>query len=290
MAPPGPPPIFDPNSPFSMARQTQPSPTETVVATPRSVSPAATLASSFPSLKLDKAADSSADVLPACQEIPRVGQSDDAPHRIDGFTYLTIGGDVFRSGEKLTSVYKEKTDAKLRPISSSMLENRDDLNVTPRKAGHDQRSQFRFADSSANGSIHFEPDNLRDYSGSLWRIHTGKLSFIPSTIDRQYRKTPAILKLVWLSRFRDAPPRDWTFLEEHHTCDTARNEALNEDRTLRGLFDFQGGIVPSYYGLYTWSKANREPSKSNPPQVLAMVMEDVGPYPLERPRFSTDEM
>ncbi|WVF65468.1 hypothetical protein IAT40_000196 [Kwoniella sp. CBS 6097] len=288
------PPSSDDDSPANIAQHTQVSPTGTVVATPRSDSPAITLASSFTSVKLDKGADFSADASHTRPTIPKVGQSDHAPYRVDGFTHLEIEGDLngqFTRRKSFDPLYKAAPDVKLRPISLSMLKIREDPHATPRKPGHFKKSDYRFADPFANGSIRFTLEDPKFHQGALWKVFKGELSFTPTMPGREYQKVPVVLKLMWLSRFRDAMPRDEMFFEEHHTCDTAWTESLNEDDTLRRLSSFQGGIVPNYYGLYTWTVNTREISRSTPPEVLVMVMEDVGfkDFPSRHRLFQPDE-
>ncbi|OCF35641.1 hypothetical protein I316_02696 [Kwoniella heveanensis BCC8398] len=282
MAPPGPPPIFDPNSPFSMARQTQPSPTETVVATPRSVSPAATLTSSFPILKLEDDAAFPVDICPLPHCLPRIGQSDDPPNTIDAFTHLEIDGDLdgqLYSEDQLSEMGAD-AKAKFHPVSLSILSKREDPQVTPRKSGHDQP---KIPEPTANGYIRFRLESTCFYHGHMWRMFRGKLSFKLTTGEPVSEEVPVVLKLRWFDHEDDMLPPN--------LLNDLWANALHEDKILRSLHNLQGDAVPNYYGMYSYSLYRGNPTTGDPPEVLVMVMEDVGEqeYPQKHWQFDLHE-
>ncbi|WVF65463.1 hypothetical protein IAT40_000191 [Kwoniella sp. CBS 6097] len=259
-----------------------PGSTGTVVATPRSDAPAATLASSFTSVKLDKAADIPTDSPLISQAIPRVGQSDHPPDRIDGFSHLQLDGPSSRQLYTERQLLDRGADVnvKLDPISLSILSRQEDPQATPNEPGH---GRPRFVDPTAIGSIHFRLDSSDCYDGHLWTIYRGKLAFNPITAGPSYQEIPVVLKL-----------KDFTIdagMSSPEALGKQWADALHKDKVLHSLYQLQGGAVPNYYGLYSYSLFRGQPTIKSPPEVLVMIMEDIGEqkYPRKHWQWGSDQ-
>ncbi|WVQ93158.1 hypothetical protein IAU59_000222 [Kwoniella sp. CBS 9459] len=72
----------------------------------------------------------------------------------------------------------------------------------------------------------------------------------------------------------------YDFPEDPYTPQSSWELVKNEDSTLRRLIDFQGELLPSYYGLYGLfrksKKTMRDAEGNNIPDLVIMVMESLG--------------
>ncbi|WVQ93136.1 hypothetical protein IAU59_000200 [Kwoniella sp. CBS 9459] len=290
MVPHDSPPVLDPGSPFFPLQENEVSPSGTAVATPRADSPP-TLASSFTSLKLDSATSlsPSPELHRVLREIPRIGHPDDRTVIIDSFPYLEIEGDL--DGAYLYD-NPEYPDTKLRPIAHSMITelteaDHPDPQATPTQSRRTRKGQTNVIRGLAQGSLSFIPTHGSDrYEGKLWKIFKGKLVHKSASSDlAEYQEIPVVLKITWPRwKFPQVKPLHDDMFEGHgnHTSETAWTEALHEDLTLRRLSHLQGDIIPNYYGLYSWSEDKIDLTRTMPPDVVVMIMEDAGEQALLR--------
>ncbi|WWC73018.1 uncharacterized protein I206_106983 [Kwoniella pini CBS 10737] len=128
------------------------------------------------------------------------------------------------------------------------------------------------------------------YTGQLYDILRGRL-VVNDSAGPETRVVMKVMRPITFEKdlAEDEEPLECPcFYNPHYDVESAIKAVYNEDRMYEHLSQFQGKIIPQYYGLYTCQDESRDQ-----PKLMVMLLEDLGPqenpFNMMDDEYSVDE-